>query len=138
MNIYRLTIFILIVCALFLVAARPVHAAMLYLVTQTVTPSPTGRTSTPSQTFTPTMTPSNTATTTLIPLPAITLIFPASTTTPTPTITTTPSIADETSHPQGTSGLNNLSARYRLLAVLIALLWLVLIGFAVLFIRQFK
>jgi hypothetical protein len=138
MKIHRLTIYILIVCAFFFVVAIQAHAAVLYLVTQTVTLSPTGRTNTPSQTYTPTMTPSKTATTTLIPLPEITLIFPASTPTPTATITTTPAIADETPQPQGYTGLNYLSPRFRLLAVLIALLWLILIGFVIVFIRQFR
>jgi hypothetical protein len=83
------------------------------------------------------MTPSDTPTTTLIPLPAITLIFPVSTPTPTATITPTPT-ASETPQPRENTGLNNLSPRFKLLAVLIALLWLILIGFAILFIRQYR
>jgi hypothetical protein len=138
MNISRVMIYILIVCAFLVIAAQPVHAAISYLVTQTVTSLPTGRTSAQSQSNTPAMTPSKTATTTLIPLPAITLIFPASTPTPTATVTTTPASADATPQYQGNTRFNSLSPRYKLLAGLIALLWVILIGFVILFIRQYR
>ncbi len=138
MNLNRVPIYFLLLCALFIVAARPVHAASLYLITQSVTPSPTGPTNTPSQTDTPTLTPTETATTTLVPLPAITLIFPASTPTPTVTITSTPGPATETPEAQVDTGIDTISPRYKFLAVLIALLWVILIGFAVLFVRQFR
>jgi hypothetical protein len=143
MNLNRLAIYIFITSSFCVLATKPVHAAQLYLPTQTattgtVTPSPSGLTSTPSQTFTPTMVPSDTATTTLIPLPAITLIFPKSTATPTATITPTPGSETSTPQPAESSGLNNLSPRFKLLAFLIVLLWLILIGFSILYIRQFR
>jgi hypothetical protein len=79
-----------------------------------------------------------TATTTLIPLPEITLIFPVST--PTPTATITPTLASPVETPQSLEqdGLKNLSPRFTLLAVLMAILWLILMGFVILYIRQFK
>lgn len=138
MNIIRVTACILLLCLLTITAAWPVHAAVANQITPPVTPSATGPTNSPTLTSSATLTPSNTATTTLIPLPAITLIFPVSTPSPTATLTSTPAFTAETPQPQGNSGLNNLSPRLKLLAVLIALLWLILIGFAIIFIRQFK
>jgi hypothetical protein len=143
MKIKRATIYLLLVCILIIAAAKPVHAAVQHLATQsgttgTVTQSPTGPSSTPPQTFTPTMTPSKTPTTTLIPLPAITLIFPASTITPTATTPSTPQPAFGTVQAEKNSGLNGLPPRFRLLAVLIVILWFILIGFSILFIRQFR
>jgi hypothetical protein len=124
-------------------AAQPVHAIVMYLATQSSTPgtatqSPTSAASTPSQSYTPAMTPTKTATTTLIPLPEITLIFPVST--PTPTATITPTLASPVETPQSLEqgGLKNLSPRFTLLAVLMAILWLILMGFVILYIRQFK
>ncbi len=143
MIINRVTIYFLLVCVLLITGTQSIHAEVMYLPTQSITPgtvtrSPTGPPLTPSHSSTPLMTPSMTATTTLIPLPEITLVFPAST--PTPTVTITPTLLPyiETPKPVEEKGLNNLSPRVKLLVVLIAILWLILMGFAILYIRQFK
>jgi hypothetical protein len=143
MKISRVTICILFICAILITTAQPIRAEILYQATQSGTPgtatqSSTGTSSTPSQTYTPTMTPSETATTTLIPLPEITLIFPVSTPSPTATMTLTPVSPVKTPQYSSEKGLKDLSPRYKLLAVLIAILWLILIGFIILYIRQFR
>ena len=138
MNIKRIVIYVIIVCIFFITAAQSVHAAVLELVTPTKTVSPTRPTGAPTQTSTTTPTPTQTPTTTLIPLPAITLIFPVTSPTPTETVTPTPLHDDGTPQPAGTGGISTLSPRFKLLAVLITLLWIILIGFAVFYIRQFR
>src|SRR4030042_4436254 len=79
----------------FYFTTQPVHASIQNLATGTAstgttTQVPTETSSTPVLTFTPSTTPSVTPTTTLMPLPAITLIFPASSNTSTVTITPVP------------------------------------------------
>jgi hypothetical protein len=143
MKLSRITIYILLVYLFFINAAQPVHAEVLFLATQsgtpgTVTQSPTRVSSTQSQTSTPSATPTVTPTTTLIPLPEITLIFPVSTPTPTVTITPTPALPVETPNPVEAGRLKNLSPRFKLLAVLISALWLILMGFVILYVKQFK
>ena len=107
---------------------------------QTFTPSVTPpRTPTiPSYTHTPSTTPTATPTTTLMPLPEITLIFPESTSTS--TTTTTPRISSETptSELPGGSELQSVYPRYSVLTVVIVILWLILAGFLIVYVRQFK
>ncbi len=143
MKISMLTICILFICTIVLISVRPIHAEVLYQAAQSGTPGtatqrPTNTSGAPSQTYTAAMTPSNTATTTLIPLPEITLIFPVSTPSATATVTLTPASPVETQQFSEESGFRNLSPRYKLLAVLIVILWLILIGFTILYIRQFR
>jgi hypothetical protein len=126
---------------IFLMAiTQSVHAAI-------VTGTPTAGTATqiqtemsgnPSQTYTPPASVLVTPTTTLLPLPAITLIFPASTSTSTVTETPKPIIVSQTPNPTQGVEFAKLSPRIRILAILLVLLWLVLAGFVVIYIRQFK
>lgn len=110
---------------------------------QTYTPfsassqTPTATSGTPSQTYTPTSTASPTPTTTLEPLPAFTLIFPAVTDTSIPTITPVPAAATGTSHPPLSDG-QRISPRITVASIILVVLWLILAGFLILFIRQFK
>ena len=121
-------IYLIIFFLLTIADGNGVHAA--------TTSTPTQRT--PSATETPTLTPSNTPTTTLMPLPAITLIFPASTTTGTPTITPVPPTATATPSPPSPADLATLSPRLKVLVVFVVLLWLILAGFAIIYIRQLR
>jgi hypothetical protein len=104
--------------------------------TSSITPTVTS--GTPSQTYTPTTTPSPSATTTLIPLPVVTLIFPKKTPTPSPTITPTVIHEVEENQKSQESKVNFSSPRFRLLSVLVIFLWLILAGFLIVYIRQFK
>jgi len=92
----------------------------------------------PTNTSTYTATPSDTPTTTLQPLPAITLIFPISTETSTPTITPKPIIFTATSTPSAYENLSSLPSRVTLLLILIFILWIILVGFLIIYVRQFK
>jgi hypothetical protein len=103
-----------------------------------ITQTPTGTSGTPSQTFTPSVTPTPSATTTLMPLPAITLIFPVKTGTPSPTKTPIPVITTETVEASEGGKFINSSPRMRLLAIILVFLWVILAGFLIVFIRQFK
>jgi hypothetical protein len=94
--------------------------------------------STPSATYTPSVTPSITPTTTLMPLPAITLIFPATTATLTPTITPTPVQVTETPRATVAGDVASLSPRIKLIIGFVILLWLILALFVILYIRQFR
>jgi hypothetical protein len=91
--------------------------------------------STPEETQagTPEETQAGTPTTTLVPLPAITLIFPALTDTPTATFTPVSELLTDDSVNKGKTVI---PPRFRLLAAIIIVLWLILAGFAVIFIRQ--
>jgi hypothetical protein len=115
----------------------------MLLVTESTTPSqntqsPTGTSSTPSQTFTPSSTPTETPTTTLVPLPALTLVFPAPTNTPEATLT--PAIVSnaDAAKPSEDGEVAKLSPRLRILAILLVFLWLFLVGFVIIYIRQFR
>ena len=132
------TIGILLICFLFLSSGRIAYAATLTPTARTGTPGPTETQGTPSQTFTPSATASQTPTTTLMPLPAITLIFPAATVTSTKTITPLPIPVTETPKPQDNAELLPLSPRLRVLLIFVVLLWIILAGFVILYIRQFR
>ena len=115
--------------------------------TRTATLVPTRRNPTPSatvptgptQTITPAYTPSQTPTTTLMPLPAITLIFPAftATTTPVTAITQSSSISDINTS-QDNSDRSVFSQRLKLLIIVVIILWVVLALFLVIYFRQVK
>jgi hypothetical protein len=102
------------------------------------TQSTTGTASTPAQTFTPTSTPSLSPTTTLMPLPAITLIFPASTKTSTATGTPEAQIGTGTPALSGDNDLFRLSPRLKVLTIVLVFLWLILVGFLIVYLRQFR
>jgi hypothetical protein len=126
----------------FTLAGEPVHASVKYRSitiiydksTQTVTSIPGTPTHTPTTTSTPSVTP----TTTLLPLPAITLIFPVSTSTSTATITPKITYFAPTPTPSDLSDSSTLSPRFTLLFVLLIFLWIFLAGFVIIYIRQFK
>jgi hypothetical protein len=94
--------------------------------------------STPTNTSTYTATPADTPTTTLQPLPVITLIFPISTETSTPTITPKSIYFTATSTPSAFENLSSLPSRVTLLLILIFVLWIILAGFLIIYVRQFK
>ncbi len=103
-NLYRNSFYVLIVCSLFIISPQTVSNPFFDLQT---TPgglfqTPTGMSGLQSQTNTPTDTPTVTSTTTLIPLPAITLIFPAHT--KTPVITQKPTPIFSNSYPNSRFG----------------------------------
>jgi hypothetical protein len=129
MKVFVTLSFILLVCVAMVAMGHPVHAAVKYQVTGT---------STPTQTFTSTLTPSASPTTTLIPLPVITLIFPASTVTSTPTITPEPPPVTKTPQPTNGAAIFPLSPRLQLLLIFIVVLWLFLAGFVIVYIRQLR
>lgn len=131
----RIVAFVLLSCAVFFLLAQPVNAAVIALVTGSVSPSPTN---VPTSTFTPSATPTLTPTTTLVPLPAITLIFPAQTSTPITTMAPTYVSILNTTNLSDRVEFTNLSPRLRLIAVILVFLWLLLVGFAIIFLRQFK
>jgi hypothetical protein len=85
-----------------------------------------------------TATPADTPTTTLQPLPVITLIFPISTETSTPTITPKSIYFTATSTPSAFENLSSLPSRVTLLLILIFVLWIILAGFLIIYVRQFK
>jgi len=125
-----LILFIVLIIAI----AQPVNASDVLQAAGTQ--SPTKTVGTPSSTYTPTATPSPTSTTTLMPLPVITLIFPVTTSTPTTTIS--PQLVQGTvpSEPS-TNGQNApISPRIRVLGIVLVILWLILAGFIIIYIRQ--
>ncbi|MFZ0535043.1 MAG: hypothetical protein WAM09_17885, partial [Anaerolineales bacterium] len=143
MKKFRGWISILILITFIITPSQPVHAAIQYLATvtaptDTTTQPPTETPGTPALTFTPSTTPSDTSTTTLMPLPAITLIFPASTNTSTVTITPVPVSITETPRPSGGDELFTQSPRVRLLTIMLVVLWMFLAGFVIIYIRQFR
>jgi hypothetical protein len=100
--------------------------------------TPTGMTSLQSQTNTPTDTPTVTPTTTLIPLPEITLIFPAYTTTPEITQIPTLVLPTATQIPDSENIYDSGYPRVRLLLIVLGLLWLILVSYLIIYIRQFR
>ena len=101
------------------------------------TPSATAPTG-PTQTITPAYTPSQTPTTTLMPLPAITLIFPAYTATTTVTANPQSSSISDTNTSQDNSDRSVYSQRLKLLIIVVIILWVVLALFLVIYFRQVK
>jgi hypothetical protein len=130
----------LIVCSLFIISPQTVSNPSFDLKT---TPgglfqTPTGMVGVQSQTNTPTDTPTVTPTTTLIPLPAITLIFPAHTTTPEITQIPTPVLTTATQIPDSENVYKSGYPRIRLLIIVLGLLWLILVSYLIIYIRQFR
>jgi hypothetical protein len=119
------------------------YAAVEHQFTQTSTFSTNTQTTTaipgtPTHTLTPSATPSNTPTAPLLPLPAITLIFPVSTNTSTSTNTPRPTLFTQTPIPSNLNTLSVYSPRFTLLFILLFFLWIFLAGFLIIYIRQFR
>lgn len=149
--IKNLGILLTIMIGLIMVFTQPSRADWVDSVTQSITPntaspSPSVTFGTPQPTQSPTIgpsptlltTPTETATTTLIPLPEITLIFPIPTNTPTPTRTPINSQLSQTPQSTDDTGVNHLSTRLRFLVAIIIVLWVFLMGFAIIYIRQLR
>jgi hypothetical protein len=96
----------------------------------TLTPSP-GFSPTPSETLVPT------PTTTLEPLPEITLLFPIFTPTGTSTPTPGQAVLAATLAAQSAADREPLPQEVQWVGFVIVLLWLLLAGFLILFIRYF-
>lgn len=103
--------------------------------TQTFPPGPTN---TSTQTYTPGPTSTNTPTTTLMPLPEVTLIFPAATETLTPT--KGPNSTTPVGTPEAASMAEDEKTppRFRLLSIVLIFLWLLLAGYLVVFLKHFR
>ncbi len=125
-------------CVVILATHQTIQAAVMAQQAGTSTQTPSSTTVNPALTATPTPTYAPTATTTLVPLPAITLIFPAPTETSTPTITPDSIVITETPNPADGVESSPLSPRLKVLIGLIIVLWVFLIGFIVLYIRQLR
>jgi hypothetical protein len=91
---------------------------------------------TPTVTSTPGPTASYTPTTTLMPLPAVTLIFPQSTNTPTVTNTPNNSFDLMTPEPNSAGETTSVPPRLRILSIVLVFLWIFLVGYLIIFIRQ--
>ena len=142
-NYINIYIPFMIVCSLLLAGPQPILNSFFDLTTGTPTggifsQTPTGTSSTPSQTYTPTITPSTTPTTTLMPLPAITLIFPAPTIYSTPTKTPIPALGTHTPNYSEVSKSESVPPRTKVLSIIIVIIWLFLACFSVIYIRQFR
>jgi hypothetical protein len=119
-----------------------------YLATQTITqaasPTVTGfpsRTATPgppTQTATIPYTPSITPSTTLMPLPVITLIFPAYTATNTDTATSQFSPTPDTPQSIDKAKPSDMPPRLILLVGILVILWGIMAGFLIIYFRQLK
>jgi len=123
-----------------IVGVEPVMASDVFQATITPTGGVVSQTqplitSTPSNTYTPSATPSPTSTTTLMPMPPITLTFPASTKTSTATMTPQLIIGTPTGSLAGSQDAT-ISPRLRILVIILVILWLFLAGFLVIYIRQ--
>ncbi|NJD58922.1 MAG: hypothetical protein FIA98_05935 [Anaerolineae bacterium] len=139
-------VILLVVCSMIFIALQPTFAQEPYPGPATATTSTTtqrqpttsispGLSTTPgaTQAGTPDETQAGTPTTTLVPLPAITLVFPALTDTPTATVTP---VSNLSSNDSVNEGKTEIPPRFRLLAAIIIILWLILAGFAIIFIHQ--
>jgi hypothetical protein len=73
-----------------------------------------------------------------VPLPAITLIFPAFTSTSNATVTPVPVSITDAVKPSDEVELTRLSPRIRVLVILLVCLWLLLVGFVIIYIHQLK
>lgn len=126
---------IVLICCIFILFSSIATGSAVYAAT---TPTSGSFTPQPSVIYTPTDTPSVTPTTTLMPLPAITLIFPASTSTVTPTVTPEPIPFTSTPNPAVHAVLEELPPRIKVLLVFVSVLWIVLAGFVIIYIRQLR
>ena len=131
----------LIVCTLFITGPQTINNILSDL---TTTPgggssqTPPGLSGTQSQTYTSTETPTVTPTTTLMPLPVITLIFPAYTSTPEITQKPTPIFPTTTQISDSENIYHSDFPRVRLLIIVLVFLWLILACFLIIYIRQLK
>lgn len=73
-----------------------------------------------------------------MPLPEITLNFPVATSTPTITVSSLNAALAVTPAPSEVVEGQDLSARIKFLSVVLVILWLILAGFLVIYIRQLK
>ena len=142
-NLHNNSFYLLIICVLAITGSKPINIYALDI--SSVTPTgglntitPSKSSSTPSQTYTVTVTPSETPSPTLEPLPAITLLFPAPTNTPMITVTPHRTIVTSTPSPTDDNEFLSATPRTKALVIIIAILWLFLAGFLVIYIRQFK
>jgi hypothetical protein len=142
-NSINIHLYVLIISLLVFTSPRSLIDSLYDI--NTVTPTISIRTQTqtgienpPSETETPSVTPSLTPTTTLMPLPEITLVFPAPTRTPHATETQKLEVSTPTSTPATDNIFVNISSRTRVISIVVALLWLLLAIFIVIYIRQFK
>lgn len=124
--------FLLIVGLSLIVNSKP----FFHLVFALSTSTPTATSGPPTSTYTPAPTATNTPTTTLMPLPPITLIFPARTDTSTPTITPVEITKIETDYPSLDDVEENIPPRLRILSIVIVLIWILLAGYLMIYIRQ--
>ena len=104
-------------------------------VTTQITP---GITETPGNTLTEIPNATISPTTTLMPLPAITLIFPAVTSTPTATITPDAHTIKQTPASGLSEGDMNLPPRIKVLNIAVIIIWLLLAGFMIMLVRHFR
>lgn len=142
-NLHYNSLYLLIICVLVITGSQPIDIYTFDI--SSVTPTgglntstPSKSSSTPSQTYTATVTPSYTPSPTLEPLPAITLLFPAPTITPIVTVTPNQSIVTSTPSQTDENELISVNPRTKALSIIVAILWLFLAGFLVIYIRQFK
>jgi hypothetical protein len=131
-----IAIIIILNCFLAITVKQSVLAAGEHQASGTTTPTSTQ--GAPTGSYTPSITPLATPTTTLVPLPAVTLIFPKITATRPPTVIPAPLPATETPPSAGEAAIITLSPRLRLLVILIIFLWIFLAGFAVVYIWLLK
>ena len=142
-NSLNISMYMLIVYVLVIAGPQPINQSLMDLTTITPTgggysQTPTVTSSTPAQTYTPSVTPSITPTTTLMPLPAITLIFPAPTITSIVTETHKSALGTQTPSHSDSSKLESVSPRMRVLSIILVIIWIILACFLVLYIRQLR
>jgi hypothetical protein len=131
----------LIVCSLFIIGPQTLYNTLTDL---TVTPSgglsqtSTELSGTQSQTSTQTETPTVTPTTTLMPLPIITLIFPAYTSSPEITQKPTPILPTSTQISDSGNIYHSDFPRVELLIIVLVFIWVILACFLIIYIRQLK
>jgi len=138
-NLHNNSLYLLIICVIVITGSQPNNIFILDISSATPTSDSNIKTpfmpsSTPSLTYTATVTPSPT----LDPLPAITLLFPAPTNTQIATVTPLQAIGTSTPSPTEDNVFLSSTPRMKTLAIIIAILWLFLAGFLVIYIRQFK
>lgn len=160
-------IFSLFICVMMVAGSKPVHSSHFDVTTSTPpggnasqsaspdssTPSltsttglittqtqtlPPGPTNTSTQTYTPGPTSTNTPTTTLMPLPAITLIFPVATETLTPVKDPNSTTPAGTPDAASITDDEKIPPRFRILSIVLIFLWLLLVGYLVVFLKHFR
>ena len=142
-NSLNISMYMLIVYVLVLAGPQQINHSFMDLTTVIptgggISQTPTVPSSPPAQTYTPSGTPSITPTTTLMPLPAITLIFPAPTDTSIVTRTPKPALETPTPSPSDGSLIESVSPRMKVLSIILVIIWIILACFLVLYIRQFR